>query len=298
MMRKKDKSRDERINGLILLIEEKDKQIEALAGVKAKTEADNRFMREVMASMNHEIRTPGCGIQGISQFMFEKAENLTEEHQGVFKLISDASTRLLNTWSEFYDFWIMIYGGKNVFNTETDITGLLQQMYTGFLPEAEGKGISLNIKIPSLSGEKVLVTDPGILRRIFKELLSNAIKHTSRGSVEFGIVPQGERDNPAGLSCMPQEIEFYVKDTGDGIFKRQKDNINEWFNQAGFSGEHHWNFTGHTITLIRTYTVALGGRIRLESEEGNGTVFYFTVPLNPVQADATTPEQQCRKFHK
>jgi hypothetical protein len=124
--------------------------------------------------------------------------------------------------------------------------------------------------------QSIIKTDGEKLSAILTNLVNNAIKFTHSGSVEFGYT---ERDG---------FLEFYIKDTGIGVSQAQKEIIFERFTQAGKQLTKNFEGTGLGLSISKAYVEMLGGEIRVESEEGQGSVFYFTIPYiseNQVQSN-------------
>ena len=121
--------------------------------------------------------------------------------------------------------------------------------------------------------EAIITTDREKLYAILVNLVKNAIKYTEKGTIEFGYVTTG---SPAKLA----ELQFYVKDTGIGIPKDRIEAIFERFIQADIPDKMARQGAGLGLTIAKSYIEMLGGRIWIESEEGIGSTFYFTLPYN------------------
>jgi signal transduction histidine kinase len=105
-------------------------------------------------------------------------------------------------------------------------------------------------------------------------MVTNAIKFTPEGSIELGYVLKKENE--------PPYLEFFVKDTGKGFPETQKELIFERFRQGSESQNREYEGSGMGLSICKSYVEMLGGKIWAESEEGRGSVFYFTIPYNPV----------------
>ena len=126
--------------------------------------------------------------------------------------------------------------------------------------------------------ESIIKTDNVKVFGILTNLVRNAIKFTYKGSIEFGYEKKGEY------------LEFFVKDTGIGIPEIQKELIFERFRQGSESHNRGYEGSGLGLSICKSYVEMLSGRIWVESEEGKGSTFYFTIPYNPVSEETHTIE--------
>jgi len=138
------------------------------------------------------------------------------------------------------------------------------------MPEAQQKGIRLILKNLLPEKEAVIKTDELKFFGIMNNLLKNAIKFTSRGSVEFGL---SDMQNSKSL------LQFYVKDTGPGIAKNRQQAIFERFVQADPENKNALQGAGLGLAICKAYNEILGGSISLESDEDTGSTFSFSIPV-------------------
>jgi len=179
------------------------------------------------------------------------------------------STRLKKTINDFFEVLQIDYGRKANFST-TNITEIIEGIYSTLKPEIETKGILFSNKNTLPANGFIVKTDGFLIQEILTKLIMSFLDFTIGGSIEFGC----------GLikASVPSEIEFYVKNTGIYIPKSNHESI------FSLSGLYHIFATENFIDLgseffvAKSYVELLGGTIRLESEEGKGTTFYFTVP--------------------
>jgi hypothetical protein len=162
-----------------------------------------------------------------------------------------------------------------VANMESNINEQIEYICTFFKPEAEAKGIKLSYKTALSSEESVLITDCEKLFAILTNVVKNAIKYTDKGLIEFGYEKKGDY------------LEFFVKDTGIGIPKNRQKAIFERFIQADIVDKMARQGAGLGLSISKAYVEILGGKIWLESDEGNGSTFYFTLPYKAEQKEKT-----------
>ncbi|MCZ4695055.1 cache domain-containing protein [Ancylomarina euxinus] len=249
------------------------KQIEKeLIEAKEKAEESDRLKSAFLANMSHEIRTPMNGILGFINLLNEP--NLNKSQIDKYStIINKSSDRLLNTIDDIIDISRIEAGEVLVLNTKISIQAVMNELYTFHSPEAKLKGLSLSIQ-PSLSPEQTnIITDRNKFHRILSNLIKNAIKYTKRGAITFGY------------SWKNKCIEFFVKDTGIGIPKDRTQAIFNRFEQADNGNTRLFEGSGLGLALSKAYTEMLGGKIWVESKEGKGSVFYFTIPYKPELKD-------------
>jgi hypothetical protein len=248
------------------------KQVEQeLIAAKERAEQSDRLKSAFLANMSHEIRTPMNGILGFSSLLKEPGLS-GEEQQEYLEVIDKAGARMLNTINNIISISRIEAGELSVSVSNTDINVLLKDVYNFFKPESEIKGLQFSIK-RGLSGKKAIIqTDPEKVNAILFNFVKNAIKYTDKGSVEIGYNLKADSD--------PLELVFYVKDTGIGIPENRQKAIFERFIQADINDKMAMQGSGLGLSIAKAYIEVLGGKIGMESEEGLGSVFYFTLPYS------------------
>ncbi len=258
-------------NNLVLAkkIEEQKEYEINLFKAKEKAEESDRLKSAFLANMSHEIRTPMNGILGFAELL--KEPDLSgEEQQEYIDIIEKSGERMLNIINDIINISKIEAGLMEVQMQETNINEQLEYIYTFFKPEIEGKGMKLSFK-NSLPFEKaILKTDREKVYAILTNLVKNAIKYSEKGTIEFGYVLKKD----TGLA----ELEFFVKDTGIGIPKNRQEAIFERFIQADINDKMARQGAGLGLSISKAYIEMLGGKIWVESEEGVGSTFYFTLP--------------------
>ncbi|NTW33437.1 MAG: PAS domain S-box protein, partial [Bacteroidetes bacterium] len=200
-------------------ISKRKKEEQELIKAKERAEESDRLKSAFLANMSHEIRTPMNAILGFTYLM--KEPKLTSEDQKEFiSIIEKSSVRLLNIINDIISISKIESGQMNVYISETNINEQFEYIYAFFKPEAEQKGLQLFLKNTLPAERATIKTDVEKIYAILINLVKNAIKFTKTGSIEFGIVKKGEY------------LEFFVKDTGIGISKEQKEIIFERFRQG------------------------------------------------------------------
>lgn len=236
-----------------------------------KAQESDRLKSAFLANMSHEIRTPMNGILGFARLLKER--DLTEEEQEEYiQIIEDSGVRMLNIINDIMSISKVESGLMEITISETNINDQIKYLYTFFRPEVEGKGMKLFINNSLPANEAVIKTDKEKVYAILTNLVKNAIKFTHSGSIEFGYCLKSGNE--------PNELEFFVKDTGMGIAEKQKKFIFDRFRQGSESLSRNYEGAGLGLAISKAYVEMLGGKIWVESEEQKGSVFYFTLPYN------------------
>jgi len=245
-----------------------------LIKAKEKAEESDRLKSSFLSNMSHEIRTPMNGILGFTELL--KEPNLkSDDIQDYIQIIQISGARMLNTINNIVDISKIESGIIQNNISETNINEKMEFTYKFFTPEAEFKGLQLFLKNGLTTIESIIKTDNEKVYGILTNLVKNAIKFTYEGSIIFGYDKKGEF------------LEFFIKDTGVGIPENQKKLIFERFRQGSESYNRGYEGSGLGLSIAKSYVEMLGGEIWMESQEGKGTTFYFTIPYNAVSEEKT-----------
>jgi len=247
--------------------EEKEKRAIELVIAKEHAEQSDRLKSAFLANMSHEIRTPMNGILGFSELL--KEPGLTgEKQQEYIRIIEKSGARMLNIINNIVDISKIEANQMNVDIKDCNINEKVEFIYIFFKPQVEEKGMQLIYKNSLPINEAIIRSDNEKIYSILTNLVKNAINYSKVGTIEFGYIKRGEN------------LEFYVKDTGIGISKDRQSAIFERFIQADISDKMARQGAGLGLSISKAYVEMLGGKIWVESEEGIGSTFYFTLPYN------------------
>ncbi|HZK94881.1 MAG TPA: PAS domain S-box protein [Prolixibacteraceae bacterium] len=248
-----------------------------LIAAKEHAEESDRLKSAFLANMSHEIRTPMNGILGFAELL--KEPDLTgEEQQEYIQIIEKSGARMLNIINDIVDISTIQSGLMKLNIQDSNINEQIDYIYNFFKPEIEGKGMQFSYKYSYVSGESNIKTDREKLYAILTNLVKNAIKYSKEGSIELGYIKRDET------------LVFYVKDTGIGIPKDRQVAIFERFIQADIGNRRAYEGAGLGLSIAKAYVEMLGGKIWVESEEGKGSTFYFTLPYNTEHEEKTVVE--------
>jgi PAS domain S-box-containing protein len=258
-------------------ISEKKEAEEALITAKEQAQESDRLKSAFLANMSHEIRTPMNGILGFAELL--KEPNLSgEEQQRYIGIIEKSGIRMLNIINDIIDISKIESGLIKIQIRESNVNEQIEYVSTFFKPEAEAKGLTLLFKNTLPSKQAIILTDREKVFAILTNLVKNAIKYTNSGSIEFGY-------DLVAMEHAPM-LQFYVKDTGIGIPLDRQEAIFERFMQADIEDKMARQGAGLGLTISKAYIGMLGGKIWVESTEGQGSAFYFTLPYT------TKPEKK------
>ncbi|MEA1877072.1 MAG: PAS domain-containing sensor histidine kinase [Bacteroidota bacterium] len=239
-------------------------ELNLVAALEMAKESD-RLKSAFLANMSHEIRTPMNGILGFSELL--KEPGLTgDEKKNYISVIEQSGERMLNTINDLIEMSKLESGQMYISLSEVNVNKQLEYVYNFFKPEVEKKGLHLSLRNNASGSEISINTDKEKLYGILTNLVKNAIKYTKKGSIEFGYQ---EKEN-----C----IEFFVEDTGIGIPPDQHQAIFERFVQGEMTKSRTFEGAGLGLAITKANIELLGGEIWLESEEGKGSTFSFTIP--------------------
>jgi len=248
---------------------------EVLLQAKEKAEESDLLKSAFLANMSHEIRTPMNGILGFTNLLKKKQNLNGEKQQEYLNVIQKSGSRMLNTVNDIVDISKIDSGQVEIELEELNIKEEVQTLYDFFKPEAEEKGLKFNLKNALSVDESRIHTDIRKFNSILTNLIKNAIKFTDKGSIE--------------ITCMKKDNDFYcsVNDTGIGIPVNRKDAIFNRFEQADMKSSRAFEGSGLGLAITKAYLEMLGGEIWVESVEGEGSQFYFTIPFEEAEEKIT-----------
>ncbi len=255
---------------------------------KAKEEADNaNFAKSrFLANISHEIRTPLNSMIGAIELLRETATD--KDQIDLLDTMEESGKMLVSIIGEILDL-AKIESGKMILEEiPCSLNDLVFSIEKAFKLSASKKGISISSSL--LSEENAWVyCDPTRLKQIISNLLTNALKFTDSGAIELSIKKTDQRQTSDG----PFIYRFSVKDTGIGISFEKMHNIFEAFTQDDISTARLYGGYGLGLSICKHLVTLMGGNIHAESQKGQGSIFYFEIPLknayvmNPELPDLT-----------
>ncbi|PWV51626.1 response regulator [Chitinophaga sp. S165] len=255
-------------------------------------EVSTKYKSEFLANMSHELRTPLNSILLLSRLMAENNDkNLNPDQVESAQVIQSSGKGLLNLIDEILDLSKIEAGKMDLEFAHVPVHEICADMEGLFAPIAREKDLALHVDIQA-DAPALIETDKMRLEQILKNLLSNALKFTARGSVTLKVATVPEQ---------PDMVRFSVKDTGIGIPADKQQIVFEAFQQADGSTRRKYGGTGLGLSISRELAKLLGGEIRLESEPGDGSEFIVTIPVQPQEEKeqaAPATQQQAEEVWK
>jgi signal transduction histidine kinase/CheY-like chemotaxis protein len=230
----------------------------------------NRTKDLFLANMSHEIRTPLNGILGFTQLL--KKTNLTDEQSQFIKIIDNSSENLLVIVNDILDLAKIQENEVELEKIPFDPFDTFESAIESYGAKADEKNINLQLFIdPQI--DKKLIGDPTKLNQVLINLISNAIKFTpENGVIDIGIEKIGDSEDRV-------KLKFFVKDTGIGVSEEQKLNIFKAFSQEDISTSRKFGGTGLGLTISTKFIDAMGGKLDIESIQGEGATFFFVLEM-------------------
>ena len=238
---------------------------EELEEAQYRARQSDKLKSAFLATMSHEIRTPMNGIIGFAEMM-KNFELTPEKYKAYAEIISTSSLQLLSVMNDIIDFSKIEAGVVDLYLKRFDLNRQLQELFHVYEPMARKKHLCLLFSSQSVDGSTDIICDSGKLKQVVENLLNNAIKFTSVGTVELGFV--------VGTN----EIQIYVKDTGTGIERENQLIIFERFSQVDNLRQGITQGTGLGLTIAKAYVERMNGRIDLTSEINKGSIFTVVLP--------------------
>ena len=237
--------------------------------LKIEAEIANRTKSEFLANMSHEVRTPMSGVIGMVRLLLDT--RLDAEQREMATTIKDSSETLLNVLNDILDLSKLEAGKVTLERHAFSPAELLRDATTLFGPRARAKSLELGLELdPSLP--PALLGDSTRIRQVVLNLLGNAVKFTETGSVRLRGRMIRAADGPAGL-----RVE--VADTGIGIAEDARGLLFQKFSQTDGSTSRKFGGTGLGLAISRELVELMSGHVGLESRAGQGSTFFFELPL-------------------
>lgn len=250
---------------LVINIAERKRYERDLLQAKFKAEESDRLKSAFLNNLSHEIRTPLNGILGFTELLVDERTE-AKDAESYTSIIRSSSKQLLSIISNVIELSKIQSGRSKLEVKKFDVERSIQTVIDTFRTEAEEKGLDFITNYSKKDIARRISTDEDKFKQVLSYLIHNAIKFTKKGTIEVGYDEKKDY------------FQFYVKDTGIGIKEENLKNIFGSFNQGDATSIRKYGGLGIGLSISKSFIDMLKGEIWLESEEGKGSTFYFTLP--------------------
>ncbi|MFZ5940625.1 MAG: two-component regulator propeller domain-containing protein [Bacteroidota bacterium] len=253
-------------NNLSVLVDERTADLKkALAKAKESDELKSAFF----ANMSHEIRTPMNAIVGFAGLLEKEGEDRLKKQKFV-DIIKTNSRVLLKIIEEIIDLSVIESNQLIIYTAEFDLNVLIDNLYSYYSLNNSNQEVEIRVNNELEANNFVLKSDETRIRQIITNLMDNAVKFTGRGYIELGV------------SKSSHHLHIYVKDTGIGIPANALDTIFKRFTKIENNRSAFVQGLGLGLTISKNIAEILGGNLTVESEEGKGSRFVFSIPFDRI----------------
>jgi signal transduction histidine kinase/ActR/RegA family two-component response regulator len=256
--------------GLEQANQEQQQAIDLLVNTREESEQANRAKSDFLAMMSHELRTPMNGVLGMLQLL--ETTEMTHEQAEYSALATESTEHLLKVINDILDFSRIERDAVELESIPFNVLELIQSSVQVFQHSAQQRGLQLLQQTQAGLEQIEVQGDPTRIRQILVNLLGNALKFTEEGSISINISWQPLDNHVLWLTCT-------VKDTGIGISAERLEHMFDAFQQADTSISRRYGGTGLGLPIARTLAERMGGSLRAESIEEQGSLFTLEIPL-------------------
>lgn len=251
--------------------------LEAMSTARDEADRASRAKSEFVSRMSHELRTPLNAIIGFAELL--RDESLAPTPHAYVDLINSSGKHLMELINQVLDHAKIEAGGLKLERIAFDFPAEIDAVMAIIAKRADAKGLefvsSIGTDLP-----RYLEGDPTRLRQVLINVLANAVKFTERGSIGLRVALEDER------------IYFSVRDSGIGMDRQALDRLFKPFSQADDSVTRKFGGTGLGLMIARDIITAMGGTIEVESAPGEGSCFWFWIPLSVAAAPSAAPAEK------
>lgn len=277
---------DERSKNLTKALQESKELNQKLLIAKEAAEASTLAKSQFLASMSHEIRTPMNGVMGMLQLLEHSA--LNDSQRNNVSIAQNSANSLLSLINDILDFSKIEAGKMDFENIAFDLRHEMDVFIKIMVFKAQEKGLDLILDTTQLPPQGMIISDPGRLRQIVTNLVSNAIKFTTKGKITLTLALKTE-DPTHG------RLYIDVTDTGIGIAQEKIESLFEMFTQADGSTTRQYGGTGLGLAIVKKLSKLMGGTVSATSTIDEGSTFSVNILVELADPSIVNKKQKDSK---
>lgn len=249
------------------------RQRKELLKTREKIEESDKLKSSILFNISHQIRTPLNSITGFSELLASSESDFKKRREYI-EIIKQQSKRILGLIDDISEIAKLETGKINLTKIACNLKLILKEILIGLNQQRTAKQqeqVEIKLNVPEGNGLEIM-TDSGRLQQTLINIINYSLRYTQKGFIEFGYI----------YDEMPAKVTFFVKDSSSGLTKEEQKVIFNKFSVIDLAENNKMEDPGLGLTIAKNIVKSLNGKIWVESEEGKGNSFLFTIPFEPV----------------